>query len=127
MPRHSAPNHSDCYVDCPDGGFAYYVAPHGPCVTGCNTGQLAAEVIEIIRRFGWSVVASGIVRDMPRRHLREFARRLRQVSQGNQSAEDALDTLENLPPFRDDETVDASWTSVDGVDFVRTLGREASR
>ena len=67
------------------------------------------------------------VRDMPRRQLREFARRLRQVSQGNQSAEDALDTLENLPPFRDDETVDATWTSVDGVDFVRTLGREASR
>jgi hypothetical protein len=127
MPRHSAPNHSDCHVDCPDGGFAYYVEPLGPCRTGCNTAELARAVIQVIRRFGWGVVTSGVVHDMTKRELEDFARQVRQVSQGNRDAEDALDILENLNPSQANDTVDATWRGASGVDVIKTLGEAATR
>lgn len=127
MPRHSAPNHSDCYVDCPDGGFAYYVEPLGPCVTGCNTAELARAVTETIRRFGWAVIVSGIVRDMPKGQIMDMARQVRSVSQGNQAVSDALDTLENLNPSQATDTVDVTWSRTSGVDFLKALGEAATK
>lgn len=121
MPRHEAPNHPDCHVDCPDGGYAHYIEPYGPCVAGCNSGELSEKFADAIKRHGWSTRSSGIVRDISGRQLGDLARRVRAVAGGNSAAKDLLDDLEKIGAARGDDVVDATWTDADGVDVLKTL------
>lgn len=47
MPRYAAPNHPDCWVDCPFGGYAIFVSPHGPCEKGCD--DLESALARVLR------------------------------------------------------------------------------
>lgn len=121
MPRHTAPNHRDCFVDCPAGGFAVYIDPRGPCVARCDSRGLANALLNEIRRDGWGMQSSGVVRGISRRQLGDLARNLRLVPPGQPEVSDLLDDLEQIGTSDGDRVFDASWTGVDAVEVLKAL------
>jgi hypothetical protein len=121
MPRHTAPNHPDCFIDCLNGGFAIYIAPIGPCVTNCNNAALAEEIFDTINQRGWQTQSSGSVQGISRRQLGNLARRLRQGPAGGQEADDILTDLEQIGATRPDETMDTTWSNTTVVDALKRL------
>lgn len=120
MPRYQAPNHSDCYIDCPGEGFAHYISPLGPCRTGCDPSDLGEVFLETVRDGGWEVKSSATVRGITRRQLSELAKRLRKAPPGGMAADAVLDDLERIDSIDGDEKFDASWEE---EDCVRALER----
>lgn len=53
MSRHTAPNHPDCWIECPDEteGSAAYIDPPGVCYTGCGSGALSAVLVSVAGNF----------------------------------------------------------------------------
>ncbi|MBY6068806.1 hypothetical protein KUW17_18835 [Leisingera aquaemixtae] len=49
MPKYKAPSHPHCEIECEGPGYATYVEPDGPCLTGCgetSVGRLFADLAE---------------------------------------------------------------------------------
>ena len=62
MPRYIAPNHKDCWIDCPASGYAIFVPPHGPCEKGCDEpGAALAKIVgkDINIRFAFRIKLTG--------------------------------------------------------------------
>jgi hypothetical protein len=121
MPRHCAPNHPDCCIDCPNGGFAHYIEPYGPCKRGCSTDQLGDATRDIVTDHGWDVESSGVIRGVTKQQLSDIARDLRPLASGNRDATDALDDLVNIDPAQANQEVHEQWTNKGLIDVIRDL------
>lgn len=114
MPRHSAPNHPDCCIDCPAGGFAYYISPFGPCKTGCDPQELVDAIVDSVRKDGWQTISSGSVRGITRRQVGELGRRLRRLGTVTPNViRDLLGDLEKIGSQNGRDRLDAYWEEVD--------------
>jgi hypothetical protein len=126
MPRHQALNHSDCYIECPDGGYAYYIEPYGPCQTGCDTGEFARSMSSQLRLRGWSLISSGVVRDISGQQLVSLARALRAIPEASRDVSDLLNDLERVGADRGSALIMADWNKDNIIGTLRTL-RDAAK
>lgn len=55
MPVYEAPNHPDCWIECPGPGKAVYVRPDGPCHTRCGPQDTANQIHQIFFTHGENV------------------------------------------------------------------------
>ena len=125
MPRHTAPNHPDCYIDCPGAGFAYYNSPLGPCRTGCDPSELVDAVEEAVQRRGWRSRGSGRVRGITRREAGALGRRLKQIGGGGPAIDRILDDLENAGLSNGEDQFDAEWSNASMEEMLKQI-RDAS-
>lgn len=126
MAVHEAPNHPDCRIECPNGGYAYYIEPYGPCKTNCNNNALATAISEALGVYGWKKRTSGVVRGLTKRQLKDIARQVRQVPGLDSEANDILDELERLGIGTDETLNDAEWSNAEGIDVLKTLRNAAA-
>lgn len=126
LPRYTAPGYPSCYIDCPAGGYALYLAPLGPCRTKCDPSTLQDELLAYIRQKDWSVRSSATVRRITRGQLGDLSRHLRQAPPGGGQADKVLDDLEQIGKVRQHEEIDAAWDNLDVVEALERLRDAAS-
>lgn len=65
MTRIRSPKNPNCYIDCPNDGWAVFREPLGPCLTGCDSASLVDNLVSMARaaratsEFGAGPVISG--------------------------------------------------------------------
>ena len=126
MPRHVASNHPHCYIDCPNGGWAYYNEDTYQCMRDCHNAALGRVMADTVRQHGWDVRTSATVGEISGLELADLARMLRTVAATNAAATAVLDDLEALGTELQEHAVDVAWSNLDGVDALRSLRNAAA-
>lgn len=122
MPRYTAPNHPDCYIDCPGKGFAIYIPPFGPCRTSCEVANLPRAMGDLAEG-GWDTRSSGSVKGISHREIREISRRLRRIRGRTGAINDVLDDLDRIRGVQ--SPIDFEWSDLDVVEILDELRRLA--
>jgi hypothetical protein len=124
MAKHSAPGHPDCWIECPGSGFANFVPPTGPCITGCDPERLASFLIDVFRRTA-DVPMSGRVHGMSAEVLARMGIALRGAVP--LEAEEDRDWLERLILFAPGARFDAEWRHESPVGVLQALAAAAGK
>jgi hypothetical protein len=127
MPRHEAPNHPDCFIDCPGEGFAHYTEHNGPCTTGCDPNGLAEAHARMIRAGGWEIHSSGMVRGIGARGLMRMATVLTPLAVDVERASEALKILREAAQTLGNERISTDWYDRDGVEVIESLAITTGR
>ena len=107
MHRIKCRNHPDCYIDCPNGGYAHYCEPYGPCKTGCDEAKSMDSLLRAVNNAPDGALFSGLVRGVTANTLSEFADKLGQFIK-NAPAMDVMH-LQQLRFLGSHKTYDAEW------------------
>ena len=114
------PQNPDCYIDCPQSGYAYYVEPYGPCIKGCNAGAAGTALVALIgsvppgSRFSGSI--EGVDAEVLARFARDIVEHVPRVRRGR---------LSQLRSSRLRRAISTGWTNVDLVELIDILSEAA--
>lgn len=120
----SAPNHSECGIDCDGDGYAYYVEPYGPCLTGCVSNDFPAGVARLFQGDA-KLEFSGKIVDFESDVISRLAQFLGEFAPS--SARPDLDWLLGLANQRPDLRTTARWSKVGLADFLNVLATATGR
>lgn len=121
MPRHCAPNHPDCFIDCPAGGFAYYILPYGPCTKGCDPDQFADRLEQNINANGWFAKSCGMVIGVTGNALSRLAGNLLRSSYQRGRPDGDLERLSFVGRQLGDIGIDADWYNAESRKVIEVL------
>lgn len=119
--RISAPGHNDCVIECPGPGYAHYIEPYGPCLTGCTEGGLIDSFIQVFAEGSGYQRASGRIFEVQGMTLAYIAEHFspRFVGSGDTSRD--IEWLTNLSEGSRKRRFDANWTNQDLGGVIRVL------
>lgn len=123
MTRHSCPGHPDCFVDCPNGGSAYFHEPMGPCDRACDDTDFGRSILRLSDSAIVAMRVSGTMDNFPVDRLASFTRSLaaRRLGVGRDELRELLFLIAESPG----ERISASWDNVDLVELLAILGDAA--
>jgi hypothetical protein len=113
MPRHCAPNHTDCCVNCPNGGYAVYFAPRGPCKTKCDPESFGNLLYVNVVEFGWNAKSSGKLIGFTGAMAFAMTFQLSSLARDDFQAREALDLLRGSAERQLDVPISAAWLNGD--------------
>jgi hypothetical protein len=118
MTRIEAPGNSDCFIDCPNAGYAYYVQPYGPCITRCDPAAAGTTLARLIRTSGIGARFSGMILGVSSHVWARFAYDLAgDLPDQSQGAVERLRRAAN----RREEPVSASWDNASAIELMEIL------
>ena len=119
MPRHSCPQYSECYIDCPGSGYAYYKSPYGPCETGCDEAKSMTTLLRMIANARSPKVLSGTVVGVRAATLSKFAFDLVEVIPDAEASD--VNRLKSIGVLEPDRRFNAEWSDVEPREIVRII------
>ncbi|HEV2517361.1 MAG TPA: hypothetical protein VGV07_19065 [Devosia sp.] len=127
MAHISAPGHDDCYVDCHGQGYAHYIEPYGPCLTGCTEGDLVSSLEQVFPEAEPDQRASGRVFEVRGMTLVRVAEHFSSRFDGSDDAAEDVEWLTQLAGKSRDARFDANWEDEDLAGVIRALAEAAGK
>ncbi|MBL8592155.1 MAG: hypothetical protein JNK01_05675 [Devosia sp.] len=127
MAHISAPGHDDCYIDCPGQGYAHYIEPYGPCITGCSEGDLVDELEQVFPVAEPERRASGRVFEVRGVTLAQVGERFGSRFDRSDDANEDVEWLTKLAGKSREERFNANWENEDLAGVIRALAEATGK